>query len=69
MARSRPARAVPVVPRTAPQSDTTTPSKPHSLFSGSVSRAFAVIVVPLTALYPAMTSRTPAATAASKGAR
>lgn len=38
------------VERTAVQSLTTTPSKPHSEFSGVSKRSFSVAVTPLTAL-------------------
>lgn len=44
------ARADATVVRTAPQSDITSPSKPHSPVSGSASSGFSLIVAPLTAL-------------------
>src|SRR5439155_1395304 len=48
MARSRAARPAASVERVAVQSETTTPSKPHSPFRGSASRSFSVMVTPLT---------------------
>src|SRR3712207_7945911 len=41
--------------RTAVQSLTATPSKPHSLLSGVSSRSFSVALVPLTELYELIT--------------
>ena len=58
------------VERAACQSDITTPSKPHSPFSGSVSSGLSVIVIPPTRLYEAITDhgRAPV-TICSNGAR
>lgn len=50
IARSRAARAAGTVERTAPQSETRTPSKPHSSLSGRASSGLSARVVPSTAL-------------------
>ena len=50
MARSSAALPAPTVARAAPQSDTTSPSQPHSSFKTSRSNGDSVIVTPLTAL-------------------
>jgi hypothetical protein len=70
MTRPNPASADAATDRVAYQSDTTTPSKPHSVISGSVSSRLSVMVIPLTRLYAAITSHTPPSTTnRSNGAR
>ena len=71
MTTSRPPFAVPAVSRAAIQSETTTPSKPHSPPSTPVCNAPLVVIgMPLTALYADMTAQAPASrTSASNGAR
>lgn len=70
MARSLPAAPAASVDRTAVQSETTAPSKPHSALRTSLINGFSVIVGPLTALYEDITSQGPAsATICSNGAR
>jgi len=67
MTRSCAARAASSV-RTAVQSLTTTPSKPHSLFNGVSSSSFPVMVVPLTELYELITSQARASVTAFSNA-
>jgi hypothetical protein len=70
MARSWLALPAATVSRTPIQSETTTPSNPHSSFSGDASRSFSVIVVPFTELYEDMMSQAPpSVTIRSNGAR
>jgi hypothetical protein len=69
MTRSWPDAADATVSVTAPQSEITTPSKPHSSFSGEVSSSFAEAATPLTRLYDDMIIQAPDATARSNGAR
>ncbi len=50
IARSSPALPAPTVPRAAIQSETTSPSQPHSSFNTAFSSGDSVIVTPLTPL-------------------
>ncbi len=68
MTRSSRACPASAVVRAAHQSDTTTPSKPHSSHSGDASRAFSVIVVPFTELYAAITIHGRSSTTVSSNA-